>query len=105
MHSVHHDTSGLNAWHEWHSVKVSPRGMKRRRRKSHWRAGLRARSTPQADAAPNRPCGRRSFVPEALVLSMLDLQQQPLRESDLLRTQEVRAPGAFFCYRTPWALQ
>ena len=52
-------------------------------------------SVPQTLAAPNRPCRSRSFVPDVLVLPMFFLQPHPLRGSDLLRTQEVRALGAF----------
>ena len=65
------------------------------RRKRSRSAGLRARSTPQTHATPNSPCLHRSIVPEALVVPLFCLQPHPLRGSDLLRTQEVRAPEIF----------
>jgi hypothetical protein len=77
---------------EWHSVKGTRRRRNRRKPKSPRRAGLRARSSPQTRAAPNRPCRSRCFVPDVLVLAMFFRQPHPLRGSDLLRTQEVRAP-------------
>jgi len=55
--------------------------------------GLPVRSTPQTHAIPKRSCHHRFRVPNVLVLPLFCMQPYPLRESDLLRTQEVRAPG------------